>query len=57
MTDHHRRLRTPQVHFTAEALVRVPVDASALAYGEWRRLVRPGRGPADVLLAGLMPSR
>lgn len=32
-------------------------DASALAYGEWRRLVRPGRGPADVLLAGLMPSR
>ncbi|GAA3908153.1 winged helix-turn-helix domain-containing protein [Streptomyces lacrimifluminis] len=32
-------------------------DESALAYGEWRRLVRPGRGPADVLLAGLMPSR
>ena len=37
-----------------QALIR---EENALAFGEWRRVVRPRLGPADGLLAALLPPR
>ncbi|MCX5602367.1 helix-turn-helix domain-containing protein [Streptomyces phaeochromogenes] len=37
-----------------QALIR---EENALAFGEWRRIVRPRLGPADGLLASLLPPR
>ncbi|MEV0938040.1 hypothetical protein AB0J05_46065 [Streptomyces phaeochromogenes] len=37
-----------------QALIR---EENALAFGEWRRIVRPRLGPADGLLAALLPPR
>ncbi|MFI6274911.1 ArsR/SmtB family transcription factor [Streptomyces sp. NPDC050988] len=37
-----------------QALIR---EENALVFGEWRRLVRPRLGPADGLLAALLPPR
>ncbi|QQM38671.1 ArsR/SmtB family transcription factor [Streptomyces liliifuscus] len=37
-----------------QALIR---EENSLAFGEWRRIVRPRLGPADGLLAALLPPR